>query len=141
MLARKLTKTYSIEEYLKLENRSNIKHEFHNGELYAMAGGTVNHSTLTANILTELNNSLRKQKGSCRTHTSDMKIHIKDDQNNDHFVYPDVSITCDEKDHQNRDRLNHPKLIVEVLSKSTELYDRSDKFELYKTLSPYKTIF
>ncbi len=65
MLARKLTKTYSIKEYLKLEERSNLKHEFHYGELYAMAGGTVDRSTLEGNMLTELKIALPNKKNLC----------------------------------------------------------------------------
>ena len=86
MLARKLTKMYSIEEYLNLEDHSHLKHEFHNGELYAMAGGTVDHSTLTGNMLTELKIALHSKQPSCKVHTSDMKIYIQDKQNKGSFV-------------------------------------------------------
>ena len=131
MQVRKLKKNYNTEEYLKFEERSPLKHEFHNGELYAMAGETVNHSQLCVNTITALNLFFKGKP--CHVHDSNMKVHIKT-KTFEKFLYPDVSVTCHPKDHQNRSFIEHPKVIIEILSKSTALYDRTDEFQFYKYL-------
>ena len=134
MLARKLVKHYTVDEYLKFEERSHIKHEYHNGILYAMAGGSANHSRLSVNIMTQLS-LFFEHHPSCNIYNSDMRIYIPTSpqkETSKSFVYPDASISCSEQDAESADRLRFPKVIIEVLSNSTELYDRTTKFELYK---------
>ena len=137
MLARKLAKNYTVEEYLTLEERSHVRHEFHDGILYAMAGGSANHSKISVNITTQLSLFLENSL-SCNVYNSDMRIYIPSllqKQSSKRFVYPDASISCSKKDAESSDRLQFPKIIIEVLSNSTELYERTTKFELYKNIN------
>jgi Uma2 family endonuclease len=114
---------FTPEEYLAWEEKQQIKHEYLDGQVYAMSGGTVNHGRLI--IL--LGNHLRGT--GCRVQTSDVKIEIQDSRE---FVYPDVSVTCSDRDRTATKFISHPNLIVEVLSPSTEGYDRGGKFNLYR---------
>lgn len=127
--------TLSIKEYLELEKASESKHEFHNGEIFAMAGGSKNHGIIGANILTELN-LIGRQHG-CTTFNGDVKIRI-DAANR--FVYPEASLLCGEiqTSEVDQDAIINPMIIAEVLSDSTEAYDRSIKFRLYQQLSSFK---
>ena len=140
MLARKLVKHYTVEEYLKLEERSHIKHEYHDGILYAMAGGSANHSRLSVNITTQLSLFLENHP-ACHVYNSDMRIVIPASPrkaSSKSFVYPDASLSCSAQDAASADRLQFPKVIIEVLSQSTELYDRTTKFELYKQIQSFE---
>ena len=119
----------SVDEYLQLETTSPIKHEYINGEAYAMAGATDTHVTIAGNIFTLLRTHLRGS--GCRVYISDMKARI---EARDCFYYPDVMVTCDPRDRDTSTYKRHPKLIVEVLSDSTEAFDRGDKFSDYRTL-------
>lgn len=119
------------EEYLAFERTSDVRHEFADGEIFAMAGGTYEHTTVAANIITELRNALRGRK--CSVQTSDMRIHIP---SRGHYIYADALAVCgrpvfvDDK----HDTLINPRVVVEVLSPSSEEYDRGAKFALYQTL-------
>ena len=117
------------DEYLQLEAKSALKHEYIDGEVYAMAGASDAHVTISLNLATLLRSHVRGT--GCRVYISDMKAHI-DARNR--FYYPDVMVTCDPRDRDNSDHKRFPKLIVEVLSKSTEAFDRGDKFIDYQTL-------
>ncbi len=117
------------EEYLQMEAASNIKHEYIAGEIYAMAGATDTHVTIAGNIFALLLNHLRGS--GCRVYISDMKIRI-DPKNR--FYYPDVMVSCEPKDRDNSTYKQFPRLIVEVLSDSTEAFDRGDKFADYQSL-------
>jgi Uma2 family endonuclease len=118
-------------EYLAFERASDQKHEYADGEIFAMAGGTREHSLIAQNIAGELRNALLDRP--CEVHGSDLRIQIASAQR---YFYPDVSVVCgsprfaDDK----RDTVENPKLIVEVLSETTERYDRGDKFAFYRTL-------
>lgn len=117
------------EEYLQLEKTSSIKHEYINGEVYAMAGATDTHVTIAGNIFALL---LAHLRGSgCRVYISDMKARI---ESKNRFYYPDVMVTCDDRDRNNTTYKQFPKLIIEVLSDSTEAFDRGDKFADYQLL-------
>jgi Uma2 family endonuclease len=117
------------EEYLQLEETSSIKHEYINGEVYAMAGATDTHVTIAGNIFALL---LAYLRGSgCRVYISDMKARI---ESKNRFYYPDVMVTCDDRDRNNTTYKQFPKLIIEVLSDSTEAFDRGDKFADYQFL-------
>lgn len=127
----------SEEEYLTFERASPIRHEYADGEIFAMPGGTFEHSALAANMLGELGNALAGR--GCQVLTSDMRVKIP---NASRYVYPDASVVCARPvfvDDQ-RDTLLNPCLVVEVLSDSTEGYDRGDKFAHYRgipSLSEY----
>lgn len=119
----------SIGDYLKLEEKSSTKHEYINGEAYAMAGATDTHVTIAGNMFALLRSHLRGS--GCRVYISDMKAQI---ESRNCFYYPDVMVTCDERDRDTSTYKRYPKLIVEVLSDSTEAFDRGDKFADYQTL-------
>jgi Uma2 family endonuclease len=119
------------EEYLAFERASEEKHEYADGEIFAMSGGTREHSLAAANVLGELRSALLDRP--CEVHGSDMKIKAAATRK---YHYPDVSVVCGQPlfEDETRDVLLNPKLIVEVLSDSTERYDRGDKFTSYRTL-------
>jgi Uma2 family endonuclease len=119
------------EAYLAYERGSvDAKHEFVDGEIFAMSGGTFEHAMIAGNVLTELQSVLRDRP--CRVLGSDLRVGAADQS----YHYPDASVVCDKprfKD-ETRDVLLNPSLIVEVLSDSTEGYDRGDKFAHYRTI-------
>ena len=116
----------TVEEYLAFEERSRIKHEYMDGEIFAMAGAKRNHSLVGNNISTELNLQLREK--NCEVHANDFRVKIREN----HYVYPDVVVACGEiKVNDKNTTLINPMVIVEVLSKSTEKRDRGDKLEDY----------
>ena len=117
------------EEYLQLETTSDIKHEYFGGEIYAMAGATDTHVTIAGNIFALLLTHLRGS--GCRVYISDMKVRI---EAKNRFFYPDVMVTCEAKDRENSTYKEFPRLIIEVLSDSTEAFDRGDKFADYQSL-------
>jgi Uma2 family endonuclease len=118
---------FTPEEYFDWEEQQEEKHEYFDGEVYAMSGGTLNHSRIAVNVTTMLDTHLAD--GGCQVLNSDARIKI---QRSEKYVYPDVSVTCDERDRDTTQYITHPCLIVEVLSPSTEAYDRGKKFKLYR---------
>lgn len=120
---------YSPADYLALERASEFKHEFFDGEMFLMAGGTIEHSQVAANVIRALGNALADT--GCRVLTSDMKIKLPTGL----YTYPDASVVCDQPQYEDdhKDVLLNPLLIVEVLSPSTEAYDRGQKFRHYQT--------
>ncbi len=117
-------------DYLQLEAQSPVKHEYFDGEVYAMAGASDDHVTIALNLATLLRNHLRGT--GCRVYISDMKVRL---EARNRFFYPDVMITCDPRDQETTTYKCFPKLVVEVLSESTEAFDRGDKFANYQTLA------
>ena len=119
-----------VEEYLELEENSAVKHEYIDGHVYAMAGGTVDHGIIAVNAVAVLRPLLRG--GPCRVYNSDVKVRLGPRR----FVYPDVSVSCDERDRADGRAtfISHPRLVIEVLSPTTADYDRGDKFEMYRAL-------
>lgn len=115
------------EEYFVWEGKQLEKHEYLDGEVYAMSGGSKNHSLISVRFITLFANHL--EGGSCETGNSDLRVNIVD--TND-YTYPDVSVTCDERDKTTTQYITYPCLIVEVLSDSTEAYDRGGKFRMYR---------
>ncbi len=111
----------SPEAYLQLEQQSQTKHEYINGVVYAMAGASDAHVTIAGNLFVRLRSHLRG--GSCRVYIADMKVRILD---RNCFYYPDVMVTCNSQDQATSTYKQFPKLIVEVLSDSTEAFDRGD---------------
>jgi Uma2 family endonuclease len=122
---------YTLREYLALEASSNVKHEFFDGQIYAMAGGTPEHAALAAAAIGLLFPQLRK--GPCRPHDSDLRVRVGA---TGLTTYPDVTVVCGSttRDADDAQAVTNPTLIMEVLSRSTEDYDRGDKFEHYKKL-------
>ncbi|MFN5990246.1 MAG: Uma2 family endonuclease [Dolichospermum sp.] len=127
---------FSVEEYLELEQTSDIRHEYFAGEVFAMAGGSKEHNIITLNIASRLRSRLRGS--SCNVFMSDMKVRINlANENQTIFYYPDVIVSCDTED-QDRYFLNYPCLIIEVLSPSTETIDRREKLLNYRSLASLK---
>lgn len=123
---------FSWEEYLQLEQTSDIRHEYLGGQVFAMSGGSKEHNIITLNIASRVRSHLRG--GSCSVFMADMKVRIElAHQNQSIFYYPDVVVTCDSQDKE-RFFLNYPCLIIEVLSPSTELTDRREKLVNYRNL-------
>ncbi len=132
MEAKKLN-DISIEEYIALEKEAETKYEYHDGTVYAMAGGTIEHGLICGNIFGEIRSALRSKKSNCRPVNSEVKLHI---QSINRFLYPDTMVICG-KIEQSTDEINsitNPSLIVEVLSKSSASYDRGDKFYFYRQI-------
>lgn len=117
------------QEYLQLEEKSDVKHEYIDGYAYAMAGASDAHVTVSGNLFALLRSHVRGS--SCRVFISDMKARI---EKLNRYYYPDVMVTCDERDKENAVEKKFPCLIVEVLSDSTEAFDRGDKFADYQQL-------
>jgi len=129
MIANKSQNYISPEEYLKLEELSQIKHEYIQGEIYAMAGASDAHVTVAGNLFALLRNHVRGS--GCRIYMSDMKARI---ESKNLYYYPDVMVSCDERDKAFQSYKRYPCLIIEVFSKGTEGLDRGDKFADYQEL-------
>ncbi len=121
----------SIDEFLEMEEKSDVRHEFHKGEIYSMSGPKVDHIRIVVNLTAILKGKLRGS--GCEVFANDLRVFVESE---DLLTYPDLSIVCGELETRNSDNWNlmNPAVIVEVLSKSTEPYDRDKKFEFYKAL-------
>ncbi|MEM1318840.1 MAG: Uma2 family endonuclease [Bacteroidota bacterium] len=132
MKAYKLPKR-TVKEYLEQEVETGMKHEYHDGKIYALSGGSINHGLLCGNIYAELRKNLGGEGSTCKALTSEIKLHI---ESMNSYVYPDAMVVCGAfetaEDHQ--EAITNPTLIVEVLSKSTAEYDRGDKFYFYRQI-------
>jgi Uma2 family endonuclease len=117
------------EEYLQAEEQNLLKHEYIDGQVYAMAGASDSHVTIALNVASLLKSHLRGSQ--CRVFMSDMKARI---ESLNTYYYPDVMVTCDDRDRELTTYKRYPCLIVEVLSQSTEGFDRGDKFADYQQL-------
>jgi Uma2 family endonuclease len=123
------------EEYFVWEEKQFLRHEYLNGQVYAMGGGTQNHGRIASNIIFIVKGHLRGS--GCQVGNSDCRVNIFETKD---YVYPDVSVTCDERDRTASQAIKYPCLIVDisaslnvkVLSPSTASYDRGDKFRLYR---------
>ena len=132
-----LKEYYTKEEYLVFEEASEGKHEYHAGRIVAMAGGSLDHSTISGNVFSALKSILKSKNKPCRPFNSEAKIYV---EKSDRYVYPDTSVVCDEVEthHVKNDGITNPVLIVEVLSDSTASYDRGAKFRKYCSLPSFK---
>ncbi len=121
----------SPDEYLAIERQAPYRSEYYAGEIFAMAGGSPRHSRIKTNVLTQLN--LRLQNQPCTPYDSDLRIRVPE---TNLYTYPDASVICGdlEFDDEQNDTVLNPTLIVEVLSPSTEAYDRGMKFDQYRRL-------
>jgi Uma2 family endonuclease len=115
------------EEYFTWEEQQEVKHEYFDGEVFAMSGGTQNHGRIAVRLVSLIDNHL--DDGDCAVFNSDVRVKI---QESEKYVYPDASVTCDARDRDTPQYIAYPRLIVEVLSPSTEAYDRGKKFKLYQ---------
>ena len=118
------------DEYFAWEEQQEVKHEYFDGEVFAMSGGVPNHSKIAVNLTVLLGNHL--EDSGCQLFNSDARIKI---QESEKYTYPDLSVTCDERDQNTLQYITYPCLIVEVLSPNTEAYDRGKKFKLYQRFS------
>jgi Uma2 family endonuclease len=118
-------------EYLAIERWAEQKSEFFNGEMFAMAGASEAHNLIAVNLVGELYRQLRGRP--CRTYAGDMRVKVSD---TGLYAYPDLVVVCEEPrfEDEHRDTLLNPTLIMEVLSPSTEAYDRGGKFAHYSQL-------
>ncbi len=115
------------EAYFAWEAQQLEKHEYIDGQVYAISGGSKNHSLISVRLITLFANHL--EGSSCETGNSDLKVNIAETTN---YTYPDVSVTGDDRDKTTTQYITYPCLIVEVLSDSTEAYDRGGKFRMYR---------
>jgi Uma2 family endonuclease len=127
----------SYAEYLALEQRTGTRHEYLRGEAFAMAGGTIEHGALAVAISTALSNALRDRP--CRVLSSDVKVTI---EATGLTTYPDVSVVCGsvQVSAQDPNAVTNPVLVVEVLSDSTEAYDRGEKAAHYRRIPSLREI-
>jgi len=124
------TKGIPPHEYLKNEKQAECKSEYYHGEIFAMTGASVNHNLISTNIIAMLVNSLKKP---CLVFPGDIKVEIDEAH---HYVYPDVSVVCDDIQYGagRNDVILNPIVIFEILSESTKDYDRGTKFAAYRRL-------
>ncbi len=138
MIANPQSRGFTPDEYLAWEREQPIRHEYIDGEVYAMTGGTLPHNAITLNLYSELRPHLRKQ--GCPINVVAVKVRVSE---KGPYFYPDLVVSCDERDRRATEFLQYPKLIVEVLSPSTAGFDRGDKFKFYRripTLEEYVLI-
>ena len=136
-MRRAIAKTMTEEEYLAFEETSEVRHEYIHGKLYEMPGTTDFHNLICGNIYILLRLLLKKT--NFKIFTESIKLRISDKK----YTYPDVFITNDDRDSESRQIKRYPTLIVEVLSDSTRVYDKTDKFIMYQqipTLQYYLTV-
>jgi Uma2 family endonuclease len=133
-------KKYTVEEYLQMELTAPYKSEYYNGEIFpmgeiegdtpeAMAGALPPHNVISSNIIMVFGNKLRGK--GCRPYGSDQRIFIPE---TGLYTYPDISVFCGPPQYQDNMSLKNPVLLVEILSKVTEGYNRGSKFELYRSI-------
>lgn len=124
-------KSFSPEDYLELERKTDYKSEYHDGQIFAMSGGTERHDRISVNLSGLIFVHLKGRK--CRLFSANMRVLVEP---SGLYTYPDLSVTC-EKPHftdEHVDTLTNPTLLIEVLSPSTESYDRGTKAKLYRAI-------
>lgn len=122
----------AAEEYLAMERISPVRHEYHRGNIYQMAGASAAHEIICVNLSTSLNNQLKGR--NCHVYSSNLRVHI---ESTGLYTYPDLSAVCGESvmvDDDHLDNLVNPTLIVEVLSRSTAQYDTGAKLDHYRSI-------
>ncbi|MBD2777106.1 Uma2 family endonuclease [Iningainema tapete] len=126
---------YTPEEYLELEETADYKSEYIDGQIIPMAGGTTNHNKIALNLSTGLNSTFRQQ--DYEVFMTDVRLWMPKKRI---YTYPDVMVVAGEAEYLNNrtDIIVNPQVIVEVLSKSTQGYDREDKFEAYRTIDTFQ---
>ncbi|NCO74863.1 MAG: Uma2 family endonuclease [Cyanobacteria bacterium] len=131
MVAQLAQKTYTITEYLEIETQGEFRHEFINGQMIPMAGGTTNHNEIITNLCLLIKPSLRQHKG--KIYTENVRLWIPEYSI---FTYPDVMVMAEEPIYygENKTTVTNPIALMEVLSNSTRDYDLGRKFEYYRSL-------
>jgi Uma2 family endonuclease len=121
----------TAEDYLTYERSSTEKHEYYAGQIVALAGASEQHNLIASSVLATLYSQLRKRP--CQVYPSDMRVRI---QRTGLYTYPDISVVCGQSifEDASRDTLLNPAVIIEILSPSTESYDRGKKFQNYRTI-------
>ena len=120
----------SPEDYLAWEEQQAFRHEYVNGVIYAMTGGTLPHNSIALSLASLIKRHLRGK--GCRVFMNDVKVQVS---RKGPYFYPDIVVTCDDRDLKSKDLISHPVLIIEVLSPSTATYDRGKKFRHYMKLN------
>lgn len=122
---------FTPQQYLERERQGDAKHQYLNGQIFAMGGGSPRHNQIVVNISGELRQRLRER--DCLVYSSDQRVKVSE---TGLYTYADVTVVCGEPqfDDERRDTLLNPRVLVEVLSPSTEDYDRGRKFEHYRRL-------
>ncbi len=127
MVAQRLPQHMTVDEWRELLlNDHDVKYEYIDGRVYLMSGGTANHARIGSNVVRVLEDALGD--GPCNVYNSDLSVRLSETR----YTFPDASVTCDEHDQGEEDMVQSPCLIIEVLSDSTEAYDRGKKFALYR---------
>ena len=124
-----LKKVWTEREYLELEQTSDVRHEFYGGEIFAMSGGSIQHATIISNLHGLLFQAL--SGSGCKPFVGVLRVKI---EQTGLWTYPDLAIVCGDQQILNEDTLLNPTVIIEVLSPSTESYDRVAKFDHYSTI-------
>ena len=126
-------KNLTIAEYQQLERDTETKFEYHDGTVYSMAGGTIEHGLIVGNIFGELKFALRHKGTDCTVTNSEVKLHVLASNK---FLYPDCMVICGKIKTSEKDEnsVTNPSVIIEVLSESTENYDRGAKFHAYRSI-------
>ena len=127
--------SFTQEAYLETEREALEKHEYYQGEIFAMSGASVKHNKIFINCIGELQNRLKGK--NCQPYGSDLRIHIP---KNTLYTYPDISIICGEMEltDDKFDTVTNPSVIIELLSDSTRNYDKGEKFTLYRDITSLK---
>ncbi len=133
MIAQPQYQLMTPQEYLEWEEQQPVKYEYINAEVFAMTGGTIPHNDIALNLASALKNHLRGK--GCKVQMADAKVGVSPQGP---FHYPDVMVSCDPRDQRARKVIYHPCLIVEVLSPSTEAFDRGKKFRHYRRIDTLK---
>ena len=125
----------SIEEYLETERNALCKHEYYQGEVFAMSGASLPHNLIFKN--TFINLGIKLQGKTCQPFGSDLRVHIP---KNTMFTYPDITIICGDPEtlDDKTDTMTNPSVIIEILSKTTRDYDKGQKFTLYRDINSLK---
>lgn len=128
-------KHYTVEEYLEIDRRSPVKCEYYQGEIFAMAGASPDHNVIAANVIGELRNRLKG--GPCVPYAGDLRVKV---DRTELYAYPDATVICGQPNYDEEDRITvlNPTLVVEVLSDSTEKYDRGTKRRHYAEIESLK---
>lgn len=127
----KIQPYFTVEEYFAHEERADYRNEYYRGEIFAMAGASANHNRIARNLTNSLTNAL--SNSSCEAFATDLRLYVKREQL---YTYPDVMVICGPLLFApgRMDTVTNPVVLIEVLSPTTEAYDRGKKFEFYRTL-------
>jgi Uma2 family endonuclease len=130
-MSSKLKPKFKVAEYLSIERKAEYKSEYFDGEIFAMTGASRKHNLISTNVVTALNQQIENR--NCELYSSDMRVKVP---KTGLYTYPDIVVVCDEPQFEDEelDTLLNPRLIIEILSKTTENYDRGEKFEHYRSI-------